>query len=77
MNALRCAPLAAALLVTACAAAAADEPAAAPPAAAVIRLDHLAIHAADRDASAAFYSEVFGLREIRSAVNGPRCASNA
>ncbi|HEX8669668.1 MAG TPA: VOC family protein [Allosphingosinicella sp.] len=58
------------LALAACAGAAA--PPEAPPAGATVRLDHLAIHAADVAASVEFYRDVFGLREIPSPVSGPR-----
>jgi lactoylglutathione lyase len=60
------------LALAACAHAAAPPRASPAGAASAVRLDHLAIHAADVTASVSFYRDVFGLREIRSAVDGPR-----
>lgn len=37
-----------------------------------ISIDHLALHVADVDASAAFYAGVFGLQEIPAAAKGRR-----
>jgi lactoylglutathione lyase len=58
--------IAAAFLAIAAAPAAAQAP---PPVAVV---DHLALHVADRDASAEFYIKAFGLSEIAAPVSGPR-----
>jgi lactoylglutathione lyase len=37
-----------------------------------VAIDHVALHVADLDASAAFYSDVFGLQEIPAAAKGRR-----
>jgi lactoylglutathione lyase len=37
-----------------------------------VAIDHVALHVADLDASAAFYSGVFGLQEIPAAAKGRR-----